>query len=562
MALSPDDVRRLAENLLDRRHFAGELPLCWRHEPAERLRWEVFQGRLLDEAHTRQERTFESWNIHVSQGADLSPEPILSLKFAADANVLHVVRGVESYVWEGYDSGGGVYLTRERRKWVRELIASVPVTEEAIVRDEVAHALGRAVTGTRLPLTPSEAPLPAFSFGQLWYGPAGEGARRLEFHLRSRPVEDVVATWSQVRGAEVVRQLRRLFQDVSLSPYTDFVDRVLGFLAGLVQVGTLRSEEVVDFESWLLRLVARHLTAYDLVTFHHRGANYPDALLLDAVLGDYVARVERDPELFDGGGGRLRRRALRQAYLLRRQYENHLVPDVPTSPGEHARVYPDSYPRVPQEQVLQTTSRQRRLFADKPLCWSATVQEVLARAVEDLVHAEEREELGAATYLDRPFGGGKAAVEPDGTLLLASVAYSRSIARRRLGELGVTVEVGDLAFPGLPVERIGGPVRASTLSLSDAARAASDFVFRHTLPGSVRALVELFDFGKWAKCLAGRILVARDASGPGLAVYDERWQRRLLIEPRYHEGYASRRGLEWPAAGVRVVGIGTDEPSS
>ena len=52
--------------------------------------------------------------------------------------------------------------------------------------------------------------------------------------------------------------------------------------------------------------------------------------------------------------------ALRQAYLLRRRYEGHPVPDVPTSPGEHARVFPDRYPHVPEEQILQLASRRRR----------------------------------------------------------------------------------------------------------------------------------------------------------------------------------------------------------
>ena len=58
---------------------------------------------------------------------------------------------------------------------------------------------------------------------------------------------------------------------------------------------------------WLLRQLGRHLTAYDLVTFHHRGANYPDALLLDDLLRRYLLRIERTPELFVGDAHRLRR---------------------------------------------------------------------------------------------------------------------------------------------------------------------------------------------------------------------------------------------------------------
>jgi hypothetical protein len=566
MPCSRDDLRRLAEALLEPRHFHGDWPLAFRHEPAERLRWEVFQGRLLDESHTREERTFESWNVHHIGDSGTSPEPVLSLKLDAEARVLHVVRGVESYVREGYGSGGGVYLSRERRKWLRELVATLPLADEELLRDEAESALARAVTGTRLPLTPVEAPLPAFSFGRLWYDPraahavsGGEEAaycvrgsweaRALEFQLRSRPFEEVAAACS----AGVLGTLRRVFRDVSLSPYTDFVDRVLRLLALLEQGAVLRPDEVLDFEGGLLRLVARHLTAYDLVTFHHRGANYPDTLLLDAVLADYLTRLERSPERFAGEAGRLRRRALRQAYLLRRECEGLPVPDVPTSPGEHARVYPDAYPRVPEEQVLQTARRRRRLYAGDPLRLSATAAEVLAESVRDLRQPDEAQELGAAVYLDRPFGGAKALVEPDGTPLLASLAYSRSIASRRLRQLGESGGAPEL--PGVALERIGGPVRQATLSLSDAARAAGDFVFRRTLPGSVEVLAGLFDFGPFADRLRGAVLVARSPGGPGLAVYDEAWRPRLEFEPCLERGYASRRGVEWPAAGVRVTRI-------
>ncbi len=369
----------------------------------------------------------------------------------------------------------------------------------------------------------------------------------MEFRLRSRPVEEVAAGCS----TDVLRLLRQVFRDVSLSPYTDFVDRVLQLFGHLEGAGTLRAEEVLDFEGWLLRLIARHLTAYDLVTFHHRGANYPDALLLDAVLADYLSRLERSPGLFAGEPGRPRRRALRQAYLLRREYEGLPVPDVPTSPGEHARVYPELYPRVPEEQVLQTARRRRRLFAEAPLRLSDAAQLALAEAVRDLRHPDEIEELGAAVYLDRPFGGAKGTVEPDGTPLLASLGYSRSIAARRLRQLGEAGEAPGL--PGVPLEQIGGPVRQGTLSLSDAARAAADFVFRRTLPGSVRLLTELFDFGPFVDRLRGQILLARSVGSPGLLVYDEAWRPRLEIEPLLAQGYASRRGLEWPAAGLRVT---------
>ena len=39
--------------------------------------------------------------------------------------MVFIVRGLECWVWEGYDSGGGVFLSRESRKWVREFVASI-----------------------------------------------------------------------------------------------------------------------------------------------------------------------------------------------------------------------------------------------------------------------------------------------------------------------------------------------------------------------------------------------------------------------------------------------------
>src|SRR5262249_18089237 len=171
------------------------------------------------------------------------------------------------------------------------------------------------------------------------------------------------------------------------------------------------------------RQTGRHLTAYALVTFHHRGANYPDALLLDAVLKAYLARVNRRPPAFatdpsdnavTAAGKRLRRRALRQGRLLRRRYEGHAVPDAPTSPGEHARVLPPEYPRVPEEQLLQPAKRKNLLFAGDPLPrhLGPHGESVLRESVADLRHADELRELGLALYLDRPLGDAKAPAEP------------------------------------------------------------------------------------------------------------------------------------------------------
>src|SRR5262249_27119318 len=156
-----------------------------------------------------------------------------------------------------------------------------------------------------------------------------------------------------------------------------------------------------------LRQLGRHLTAYDLETFHHRGANYPDALVLDAALKAYLELVDCAPDEFSLASvddsetqrrKRLRRRALRQAWLLRRRYEGHLVPDEPTSPGENLRILPLPYQRVPDEQIVNLAARRKRLFNCDSLDrhFGINAREVLHQSLLDLQHADELRELGMA----------------------------------------------------------------------------------------------------------------------------------------------------------------------
>src|SRR5207302_588124 len=118
------------------------------------------------------------------------------------------------------------------------------------------------------------------------------------------------------------------------------------------------------------------------------------------VLKDYLTRIDRHPDLFTGLPGdddaaradkRRRRRALRQGYLLRRRYENHPVPDLPTSPGENTRALPPPYSRVPEEQVTQPNRRTKRLYADDPLSkhLAPNVETVLRQSFADLDHPDE-----------------------------------------------------------------------------------------------------------------------------------------------------------------------------
>ena len=154
-----------------------------------------------------------------------------------------------------------------------------------------------------------------------------------------------------------------------------------------------------------------------------------------------------------------------------------------------------------------------------------------------------------ALFLDRPLGAGKAAMEPDDTLLLASEAFSRSIAEQRLHDLArepnalTDLERNECLARlaagsetrGLPLDAVGGEARPGTVSLTDARRAAPDFVLLRTAPGSVRALLDQYDFSKiaeqtdleWMK--RGRVLLARDQTGRCLVVYDEQFRPRLHL---------------------------------
>lgn len=621
--LTGESVRTVIAEMIRPAHFfaAENFALEWRHSESEELAWEIFQGRLLDPAHTRQRRSFESWNIH---HASEPAEPLLSMKLDAAAGQLHIVRGLDSYVWEGYDAGGNVIQSRERRKWVQELVGTVRLDRFADpdeLRDELACQLFQAVVGTsRLPLASVETPLPSFSFGQLFYcyrptavadslSPRSwrelladmltpvvnrrEQARLLETFLHAAPFAELpdaggvlVSRFSEIgrKPADLLAGLRTLFNEVSLSPYTDLVEKTLALLRRLEERGHFPTAQVIDFLSFLLRHIGRHLTAYDLVLFHHRGANYPDALLLDEVLKEYLAIVERRSELFadtendDAGerqGKRIRRRALRQGWLLRRRYEGHAVPDLPTSPGENRRVLPPSHPRVAEDQIEQPSRRTRRLYADDPILarLGPRAAELLRQSLLDVEHPDEWREMGMAVFLDRPLGVGKTAGEPDATLLLSAEAFSVSMARQRLlalaGDVGMPAEDAEFqrllagsAVQGLALEAIGAAVRPGTVSLSDARRAAADFVFLRSTRSSVRALLDQYEFTSLARHFhiedmldGSNLLIARSVMGMGLTIHDSRLRPRLELEAALGNGFENRAGFEYPAGGLLAVRV-------
>src|SRR5262249_18788077 len=117
---------------------------------------------------------------------------------------------------------------------------------------------------------------------------ATERAKLLETMLHATPAEGMADLVTHLAcpdgGPELLRTLRTLFNETSLTPWTDLTDKSLTLLDELERQQHISTGQTLDFLGSLLCQLSRHLTAYDLVTFHHRGANYPDALLLDAAL--------------------------------------------------------------------------------------------------------------------------------------------------------------------------------------------------------------------------------------------------------------------------------------
>jgi hypothetical protein len=623
------EIGRLLRQCLAPEHFflAADVNLEW-ERGAEEVPWEIFKGRLLEPAHSRSSQAFEAWNVYWLEHGSRSTEPILSLKLDFSGRQVHVVRAVHCYVCEGYDAGGNVILSRETTRWVRELVGTVFLDgfgSGSELLDELICQLFQAVVGSgRLPLTSLEAPLPAFTLGQMAYffrsledeqsGPLRatedlirraltpdlarrEEVKLLEMVLRATSKERLstsaalfVARWQEIGHAvaDLVPLFRELFEEISLSPYTHFVDHVLLFIECLEKQDSWTIEDRLDFLSWVLRHLGRHLTAYDLVTFHHRGANYPDALLLDKALKSYLKLIEARPDLFFSDGKvvnprrkRMRRRALRHGWLIRHRYEGHPVPEAPTSPGENARVLPPSYPRLPEEEILRPDKRRHRLFENDGLepYWNKQADSVLRQSIHDLDYPEELQELGMALFLDRPLGGFKNPGEPDQTPLLSYEAFSLSVAEERLHFLAQRsglLAPDERAIMGeklrdLKIEGISPPpgecaARPGSVSISDALRASPDFIILRTTKKSVSDLSRSFRFDvlaphlpldQWPQGLA--TLVVRETGenpsfGGLLAVHDSTRTKRLELSIDSSQGYRSRAGLQLPRAGLRLVG--------
>jgi hypothetical protein len=356
----------------------------------------------------------------------------------------------------------------------------------------------------------------------------------------------------------------------------------------------LGAEAVADLMSYMLRHLCRHLTAFDLTLFHNFGANYPDALFLDGLLKCYLRLFERQPTLADDqtthvsdARPRMRRRALRQACLLRKQYEGHLVPDAPTSAGENTRVLPAPFVRVPEEQIFQPAKRRRRLFegesVESLLC-DAT-QPMFEQSLGDLARASELRELGTAQFLDRPLGVLKEPGDVDRTPLVSYVAYSRAVARRRLSQLksyrwisdqhGVEYQaaIDVLETGGLPAADVATQERPGVVSLADAGKVATDFLLLQSTPGSLAELLSHYDLAElaaaapitagWLESGEPKLLVPHaPADRPATLRFHDR-AGNLRLELSFETGQngsiemRQRRGVELP---FRLCFLSSCEP--
>src|SRR5262249_28321428 len=193
-------------------------------------------------------------------------------------------------------------------------------------------------------------------------------------------------------------------------------------------------------------------------------------------------------------------------------------------------------------------------------------------------HGDELRELGMATFLDRPFGGGKQATEPDETLLLSYQAFSRTIARRRLellfsdevlGSGSATLRPIWATFDALPLNGIsvnGLPGRRdhAIASLADALRSADDFMLLRTTAKTwldfnseyhfMGALSERFSVGELR--YPKPVLVLREtlpgATREAVGVYDSKYRKRLELDFDPREGYVRWNGVERPVSPLRV----------
>jgi hypothetical protein len=212
---------------------------------------------------------------------------------------------------------------------------------------------------------------------------------------------------------------------------------------------------------------------------------------------------------------------------------------------------------------------------------------ILRQGLVDLYHPGELQELGMALFLDRPLGIFKSPGEPDQTLLFSYEAFSRSIAEGRLRLLAedsalITIpgefdelrnQLRNLAIEGIPLEPMGEASRPGAVSIADALKVADDFVFLRTTKKSLSDFLGLYQFEPLAHRIpmdylttSQPLLILRSMTKTGdsegiLVIHDARKRKRLELRVDPSRGYESRAGVEYPAAGLRVLNAWNEDGS-
>jgi len=377
-----------------------------------------------------------------------SAAPLISLKFDATDRRLFVIRNILVHAREAYEPTADVIDSRPVQKWAVELVGTIDLAardDGENLRDEIGKYLAFAMLGTsKLPITSLETPLPAFSLGQIMYFHGAEPAasphtdvaklltaepllfhpQAVELVLRSLDGRDLgrvakmhvaAVRRSAAPPALISTTCRQVFHGLALTPATRLVPNLAEWLRQLASTDLTGPQPVVGDVGYMFRLLVRHLTVYDLVTFHNFGANYPDAYLLDALLKLLLELAEQHPEEFLPSPAdhetqqdckRHSRRSLRQAWLLRKRYEGHRVPDSPTSIGENQRVLPEPFQRVADGQIVDPRQRCKTLFDNEPAesLLRPDVKSVWQLCLAELEQPTELRELGLGLFLDRLLG--------------------------------------------------------------------------------------------------------------------------------------------------------------
>ena len=605
------------------------------HEPREEIPWELFAGHLLDETKTRLRRSFKSWNIYF----DDSVAPIISVRYDQPEGRIHVTRNILTHVWAPHGEQRQVIEIRETQRWQPELIGTIElslIADQFELQRQISRLVLSAVVGTsRLPTTSLQTPLPQFSLGRLGYFPALASSHVDDFlsdpmELLGRATEASVSSLARARLLEMslracektqvgqlatsfvqrwreaglaVEQLpsivKTLFNHIALSPYTGFVDRLILMLGHWSRPDLIGPAPVIDTLSFMLRHLARHLTAFDLVTFHNLGAEYADALFLDAMLKAYLALIDDHLSEFEPSPGdsvaiasakRLRRRALREAWLIRRHCEGLRVPDLPTSLGENRRVLPQPFGRIADEQILDPDRRNQSLFAgDASQLLTNKSQCILEQSLSDLEHDAELRELGMATFLDRPLGIFKHPAEVDRTPLLTYEAFSRQKARSRLVDLrrwglissdrrlqAQERRLEQCTIEGIPAARLGNVAPGRVVALEDAQKSAADFLFLRTTRCSLNEFLEQYDFEplkqrfpdlhRWLFSSPAVLFIREVPAGamnphdPVLTAFDEHMRATIEIglgqESLSPIHYLHHAGVEYVKDGLQLLSVG------